>query len=316
MNNTTWKSSAPSNIALIKYMGKIPGAVNQTINPTLSYTLKNLTSEVELELSPDQNDHFEVLPNSNVVIGASQEKRFLNFLKHIKSKFNCHESFIIRSKNNFPSDCGLASSASSFAALTSATVKAICELQEKPPLSVQQMALISREGSGSSCRSFFSPWGFWSEDSVSELALPYTQLHHLVFVVSKSVKKVSSSEAHKRVVTSYLFEGRSQRARVRLGLLVAALQSKDWFKAYEICWAEFWDMHALFETSTPSFGYMLPDTIEVLNWIRDFWKMIGDGPLVTMDAGPNIHFLFRPDQKEMMDNFYSKWSSKFQMIKN
>lgn len=316
MTNDLWKSSAPSNIALIKYMGKVPGAVNQTVNPTLSYTLKHLTSEVELQLSPDNSDHFELLPNSNLVIGGPQEKRFLGFLKHIKSKFNCEQNFIVRSRNNFPSDCGLASSASSFAALTSATIKAICDLQEKPPLSVQQMALISREGSGSSCRSFFTPWGFWSEDSVSDLALPYSNLHHMVFVVSKNVKKVSSSEAHKRVVTSSLFEGRPQRARLRLGLLVSALQSKDWAKAYEICWAEFWDMHALFETSVPSFGYILPETMEILNWIRDFWKMIGDGPIVTMDAGPNIHFLFRPDQKEMMENFNTKWAHKYQIIKN
>lgn len=311
----SWRSSAPSNIALIKYMGKIPGLTNQTVNPTLSYTLKHLTSEVELILTTDDQDHYEPLPNSNIVLGGPQEKKFLNFLSHIKNKFNSPHHFIVRSRNNFPSDCGLASSASSFAALTSVATKAICELQEQPLVSIQQQANLSREGSGSSCRSFFSPWGFWSEDTVSDLALPYMQLYHMVFVVSKSIKKVSSSEAHKRVVTSSLFEGRAQRARLRMGQLVEALQTKNWPKAYEICWAEFWDMHALFETSSPSFGYILPETMEVLNWIQDFWKMIGDGPLVTMDAGPNIHFLFRLDQKEMMDNFVSKWSSKFQIIR-
>ena len=316
MNTLTWKSSAPSNIALIKYMGKIPGLTNQTVNPTLSYTLKHLTSDVELVLTTDSQDRFEPLPNSNLNLGGPQEKKFLNFLNTIKTKFNCNHNFIVKSRNNFPSDCGLASSASSFAALTSVATKAICELQEQPTLSIQQQALLSREGSGSSCRSFFSPWGFWSENTVSELQLPYTNLYHMVFVVSKAQKKVSSSEAHKRVPTSQLFEGRAQRARIRMGQLVEALQIKNWPKAYEICWAEFWDMHALFETSTPSFGYIMPETMEILNWIRDFWKMIGDGPIVTMDAGPNIHFLFRPDQKEMMENFYKKWSPKYLILKS
>ncbi len=316
MNNLTWKSSAPSNIALIKYMGKIPGLTNQTVNPTLSYTLNHLTSDVELMLTTDTKDHFEALPGSDLNLSGAQEKKFLNFFNLIKGKFNCKYNFIVKSKNNFPSDCGLASSASSFAALTSAASKAICELQDQPMLSIQQQALLSREGSGSSCRSFYSPWGFWSEDTVSELKLPFSKLYHMVFVVSRDPKKVSSSEAHNRVITSQLFEGRAQRARIRMGQLVEALQIKNWQKTYEICWAEFWDMHAMFETSIPSFGYMQPQTLEILNWIRDFWKMIGDGPIITMDAGPNVHFLFRPDQKMMMDNFYDKWNSKYQIMRN
>lgn len=314
MNTQVWKSSAPSNIALIKYMGKVPGVTNQTVNPTLSYTLKHLVSDVEISLSHDSYDHYEALPDSNFVVTGPHEKKFLNFLKVIKDKLNCSYNFTVRSRNNFPSDCGLASSASSFAALTAAATKAICELQDRPQLSLQQQALLSREGSGSSCRSFFAPWGFWSEDTVSEIQLPYNHLYHMVFIVSRAQKKVSSSEAHKRVPTSALFEGRATRARIRMGQLVEALQIKNWPKAYEICWAEFWDMHALFETSTPSFGYILPETMEILNWIRDFWKMIGDGPIVTMDAGPNIHFLFRPDQREMMHNFHEKWKEKYQII--
>lgn len=311
----TWAETAPSNIALIKYMGKIEGSVNQTINPTLSYTLPHLITEVQLSPSPDGRDYFEPLPGSNIQLSAQQEIRFLNFLKSIKSAFNYDGSFIVKSGNNFPSDCGLASSASSFAALTKTAVKAICEIQNKalPPNEVQ--ALLSRKGSGSSCRSFFGPWAFWSEEAVSEVKLPYSELNHMVFIVSNAVKKVSSSEAHKRVVTSPLFVGREERAKVRLGQLLQAFQTKNWQQAYEVCWSEFWDMHALFETSQPSFGYFVPETVKVLNWIRDFWKMIGDGPIVTMDAGPNIHFLFRPGQKDMMENIYSKWSSEFKILR-
>lgn len=309
-----WMDKAPSNIALIKYMGKDERAGNQALNPTLSYTLNHLLTEVHLTSSPDGEDHFEPLPGSELKLSAQQEMRFLNFLKGIKAALGYEGHFMVKSTNNFPSDCGLASSASSFAALTKVAVKAICEIQEKPlPPNIQQ-AQLSRLGSGSSCRSFFSPWSYWSEDRLSEVTLPYTELRHMVFIVNQSVKKVSSSEAHKRVISSSLFEGRTLRAKTRLAELLDAFRAKDWQRAYEICWAEFWDMHALFETSTPSFGYMVPDTLKILNWIRDYWKMIGDGPIVTMDAGPNVHFLFRPNQKEMMDNMYAKWSSEFKIM--
>ncbi len=44
-----WKASAPSNIALIKYMGKESGARNQAVNPSLSMTLADFRTTVEIE---------------------------------------------------------------------------------------------------------------------------------------------------------------------------------------------------------------------------------------------------------------------------
>src|SRR5690606_1052562 len=108
-----------------------------------------------------------------IKLNSQQEMRFLNFLKNIKQVFNYDGHFIVKSGNNFPSDCGLASSASSFAALTKVAAKAICEIQEIPLPPTNQLAELSRLGSGSSCRSFFAPWSFWSHDVIQEINLPY-----------------------------------------------------------------------------------------------------------------------------------------------
>ena len=35
--------------------------------------------------------------------------------------------------------------------------------------------------------------------------------------------------------------------------------------------------------------------------LENFWHKNKDGPIITMDAGPNIHLLFRQDQKKMCD---------------
>ena len=40
-----------------------------------------------------------------------------------------------------------------------------------------------------------------------------------------------------------------------------------------------------------------------LTSLSDLWQREGDGPLVTMDAGPNIHLLYRKDQAEMAQKF-------------
>jgi diphosphomevalonate decarboxylase len=176
------------------------------------------------------------------------------------------------------------------------------------------MAALSRQGSGSSCRSFFSPWALWKDEVVGAIDLPYKNLIHHVIVVSNTKKDISSSEAHRRVQTSLLFPGRDKRAESRLEKLLKSFGDKNWAKSYTILWQEFWDMHALFETAEEPFGYMLPDSLEVLNYLRNYWTSYQDGPLVTMDAGPNIHVLFREDQFEQAEKIKQFFESKFLVL--
>jgi diphosphomevalonate decarboxylase len=301
----TLLATAPSNIALIKYMGKIEGGGNRPTNSSLSWTLNHLKTFVRLTRLPDQVgvDEWRALEGDSLSPFRLSEKGRQKFLQHfdfLKSRLGLTDSFLVESANNFPSDCGLASSASSFAALTRAAHEMALQLKTIPaPLAPAELAELSRKGSGSSSRSFFSPWALWTATEVRPLDLGFDQLHHQVFVVESGKKSVSSSEAHVRVLTSELFPGRPERAEKRLHDLTGALRAQNWTEAFEICWAEFWDMHALFETSRPAFGYMEPKTLQVLKVLRQGWLERGDGPLVTMDAGANIHALYRMEQKAL-----------------
>lgn len=296
-----WQATAPSNIALIKYMGKFSCSGNQAYNPSLSYTLSDLTTSVELELIDNPQDIWQPLTGQNFIFSPGEQQRYLNHLNFVKKQLNFSGSFLVRSANNFPMGCGLASSASSFAALTLCAVKAISVLDKNINLSIEKIAELSRYGSGSSCRSFFSPWALWEEEKICVINLPYTDLLHHVVLVSNEKKIVNSSSAHKNVLTSLLFQERPLRAKIRLQELIKSLDEKNWHQAYVIVWQEFWDMHLLFETCATPFSYMLPSTLAVLNYLRNYWKIYNDGPLVTMDAGTNIHLLFRSDQKKMLE---------------
>jgi diphosphomevalonate decarboxylase len=90
-----------------------------------------------------------------------------------------------------------------------------------------------------------------------------------------------------------------------------ALRTGEWQQAYEICWAEFWDMHALFETSEPHFSYMQPESLIVLRRLEQMWHEEKDGPLVTMDAGANVHLLWRHDQKNKALQIKEELKSKY-----
>ncbi|MDP3561548.1 MAG: diphosphomevalonate decarboxylase [Legionellaceae bacterium] len=301
-----WLGQAPANIALIKYMGKKDESKNIPANPSLSYTLNDLLSNVSLEVYPGKKDFWEPLHTPGVAeftLSEEAQTRFLNHLAFLKSEFNYTGAFIVRSCNNFPHSSGLASSASSFAALTKCAVLALSELTQVPLPSIEIQADLSRVGSGSSCRSFFSPWALWDEEHVTAIDLPYQKLHHEVVIISHDVKKVSSSRAHQLIKTSPLYNHRNERASENLRLLLDALKYHQWQEAYQICWQEFQDMHELFPSCAQPFSYINERTQEVLNHLQSLWQREGDGPIITMDAGPNVHVLYRLDQVEMARQF-------------
>ena len=302
-----WFAQEPSNIALIKYMGKRDDESNLPINPSFSYTISNLQSSVFLEQYSGHKDIWEPLeiPGTEelFILSPLEQARYIFHLERLKNYFNYKSSFIIRSTNNFPARGGLASSASSFAALTKCACLALSELQQVPLPTLTVQAQLSRLGSGSSCRSFFAPWALWQDDLVSAIDLPYKELHHEVVIISHNGKRISSSEAHKRVKDSPQFAMRPQRATENLKTLLIALETQAWQSAYSICWREFHDMHQLFSSCSQPFSYITPNGEQLLCILQDFWAKEGDGPIITMDAGPNIHLLYRLDQMDLARKF-------------
>ncbi|PJD92989.1 MAG: diphosphomevalonate decarboxylase [Legionella sp.] len=303
-----WFAQAPANIALIKYMGKKETASNLPDNSSLSYTLDHLLSTVRLESIMGDEDRWEPLISKEnpeaLVLSTSGQQRFIAHLQRLKQYFGYSGSFLIQSTNNFPHGSGLASSASSFAALTRCAAMALSELTDKPLPLVAEQAQLSRMGSGSSCRSFFSPWALWQEEAVFEVVLPYSHLLHQVVVISEKEKAVSSSEAHQRVKSSALYQARPARAEARLKDLLAAFEAQNWPLIYQLCWDDFQEMHQLFSSCEQPFAYITEQSLQVLNKLTALWQERGDGPIVTMDAGPNIHLLYRDDQQDMAQQFY------------
>lgn len=304
------EAQACSNIALIKYMGKSDLSANQASNPSLSYTLPHLISKVrvsahtENQWRPLQEPGYESFD-----LSQGGQQRFLSHAERLKKLWDYNGELLIESGNNFPADCGVASSASSFAALTMAMAKLL-----QRPESALELAQLSRLASGSSCRSFFGPWTLWQGDRVESVDIPYPHLLHLLVLVDSRKKLVSSSEAHKKVPSSPQFAGRGDRVAMRMEKLIGALRRQDWPQAFTVTWDEFEDMHKLFETSEPPFSYRGQETFHVLEDCKKVWAYKKDGPLVTMDAGANVHLMFRPEQEDIYDKMKTYFSNKFKVL--
>lgn len=312
-----WFAQMPSNIALIKYMGKTDPDSNIPSNTSLSYTLNDLLSFVEIESDSNTHDFWEPLAMPGglpFTLTDPEQQKFLDHLRFIKQTLGYEGHFTVRSCNNFPDSCGLASSASSFAALTQSAVRAICELMERDELSPSEVANLSRQGSGSSCRSFFEPWAIWSGKEVKKADLPYSELIHHAVIVDHDQKAVSSSLAHQRVTSSPHFADRAKQTEHRLKALLDALNKQDWQRCYQLAWDEFTEMHQLFETAAEPFAYMTDQSKKVLDDLQHYWNSYNDGPIVTMDAGPNVHLLFRPDQADLAVEMKQKFLNNYDVI--
>ncbi len=304
--------SSPSNIALIKYMGKIEGSGNKPTNASLSYTLDHLRTYIQIQpsvkidsWSPLQADKIQTLNLSD----KGQEK-FLNHFRFLKNQWKIDNQFFkIQSGNNFPSDCGLASSASSFSALTLAAAEVFQKINPQSfGEDIKELSKLSRKGSGSSCRSFYAPWALWKEEFAE--SVPLTQkLHSSVVILESGKKSVSSSEAHVRVLTSPRFQGRVQRAELKLKDLMISIQAQTWKESFSIIWDELWDMHDLFHTAKPGFTYLTDESKEILSALESQWKKQNHGPWITLDAGPNIHLLFNDEDLKWAKTYMKQFNN-------
>src|SRR5690606_6546958 len=114
----SFKYSAPSNIALVKYWGKKQNQI--PANPSLSFTLKNCKTITKLSYQPKNEKGisfdllFEGAPKES--FRPKIQKYFENILEYCPYILDYH--FIIDTTNTFPHSSGIASSASGMAALS------------------------------------------------------------------------------------------------------------------------------------------------------------------------------------------------------
>jgi diphosphomevalonate decarboxylase len=310
---------APSNIALIKYMGKQDAGENLPANGSLSLTLDSLCTVVEVHVRPAAKFAARWIPElptavtTKLPLGVpsladSGVARVIRHAERVRAAVaelfpsrglgvNADAALEIRTGNTFPAASGIASSASSFAALTLAVARALAaeptgfeRAWREEQAFRHALARLSRRGSGSSCRSFEGPWVLWEGEQAAAIRTGMPEMTDLVVVVGAEAKSVSSSEAHSRVATSPLWDGRVERAGQRLRDLEAALGEGDLRQVSRIAWSETWEMHSLFHTCSEPFTYWEPGTVAVLRWLMPHLKD-SLAPIVTMDAGANVHVL-------------------------
>jgi diphosphomevalonate decarboxylase len=320
INKCKWRS--PSNIAIVKYWGK--KGPQLPANPSISFTLDNVATEMTLELRPKTLDNdielhflFEGKPK------PAFEPKLLQLLNKAcpEMKWIGEYALHLSSTNNFPYGTGIASSASSMSALALCMVdmnRHINKLEMSDDLFYEQASFWSRIGSGSACRSVYGGFVSWGEDthlpnSSDYFATPLKSIHpvfkgikDVILVVDGEEKAVSSTKGHGLLNEHPYAKARFEQAFVNTSLLIKALKEGDLAAFGKIAEQEALALHAMMLTSDPGFFLFKPNTIKVLDKINEFKNKTGIQLFFTMDAGPNVHLLYFEDNETQVLEWIAK----------
>jgi len=210
------------------------------------------------------------------------------------------------SKNDFPTQSGLASSAAGFAALAIAASHAL-ELK----LSKDEVSKYARLGSGSAARSIhggFVHWhqGFDHDSSFAEqLCGPEDfQMNAVIALVSEEPKLVTSDSGHDLAETSSLNDARIKKSKEHAVELKKAILNNDFTTVGRIAEENCKLMHAVMETSKPPLYYRNQDTFKIMKKIENAREK-GLECYYTIDAGPNVHALCRPEDVAKVEKLLS-----------
>lgn len=297
-------AEAPSNIAFIKYWGKRSEESQWPANASLSMTLERCRTRTCARRNPAGDDVVSLngspLPRTDP--RAVRIQKHLDFLRRTGGFSG---ALAIETENTFPEGCGIASSASGFAALTLAAVanwsgsRTLDDLAERG-FDRTRLAHWSRMGSGSSCRSLWGGYVAWhpGESPEEQLVEPFPAewaLSDVIVVVSAEEKPVSSREAHRAAWTSPLFRPRLAGISEKWEKLSQALRTRELGELGPLLEQEALEMHGVIMSASPATRYLPPRTIEVLEWLRRQRALGRLEAYFTLDAGPNVHAICRRD---------------------
>lgn len=277
---------AHPNIALSKYWGKAGRVGNFPAVPSLSVTLEGMSTRTMVR--------FHEGPEDVVWLGGARMTKGLDkairLLDTVRSAAGFSDRATVESVNDFPTGSGLASSASGFAALALASVRAA-----GLDWDAERVSALARAASASAARSLFG--GFVELPFRAEGARPCAPkdalpLRVLVCVATEEEKKVASTDGMGTTARESPYYGAWLEAAPLLhDSLREALLRGDFSEVGALAEKSALAMHA--SAFAAGVIYVKGVTLDTLATVQRLRKE-GTEAYATMDAGPHVKVLVRP----------------------
>jgi diphosphomevalonate decarboxylase len=297
---------AHPNIALSKYWGKREGGGNFPAVPSLSVTLAGLETRTRVRFDSTLQQDRVVLNGERADAGT--EARARELLDRVRRASGEKRHAEVRTRNDFPTASGLASSASGFAALALAATRAA-----GLPWTPSQVSDLARRSSGSAARSLFGGFvelpagpsslgGLGEAETHDDVVLPahglapagHLPLSVLVCVTTEARKAIGSSEGMRRTMAESPYAQQWLDAAPRIhARLRDALLARDFVAVGELAEASALAMHA--SAIAAGVMYWTGATLDALAAVRSL-RAAGTQAYATIDAGPHVKVLARASE--------------------
>jgi len=292
---------AHPNIALAKYWGKLPGDGNLPSVPSLSVTLDGVSTRTHVVFRDDLKRDALVLNGEEA--DAESVARAATLLDRVRAASSEKRFAAIESRNDFPTASGLASSASGFAALALAAVRAA-----GLDWDASRVSDLARRTSASAARSLFGGYVELDagnpENSTQVLAArpvasgDHLDLRILICVTTEGKKSVGSTDGMRHTATTSPYYGRwIEEAPRNKAALREALLAKDFAKMGELAEASALAMHA--SAIASNVIYWNGVTIEAIAAVKAL-RARGTLAYATMDAGPHVKVIVKPEDAALV----------------
>ncbi len=283
---------AHSNIALVKYWGKVPAPGNLPAVPSLSLTLDAMSTQTLVRFD-------EALASDRILYNGteareSEHARIVTLLDRVRAASGCRLAAYVETANDFPTAAGLASSASGFAALALAATRAA-----RLTWAHDKISDLARQSSASAARSLFGGFTTLRAGTEATRFLPAEPLLApaawdvalTVAVTTSGPKSIGSSEAMRATAaTSPYYEAWVRHAPSLFERARKAVLERDLEALGEVMEASALAMHASMMAARPAILYFQPATLTVLERVRAL-RAEGVQAYATMDAGPHVKIL-------------------------
>ncbi len=281
------RAEACANIALAKYWGKSPRGGNLTAVPSLSLTLDALRTRTEVRFDAALTEDAAVL-NGELVTGLGLS-RVSELLDRVRQASGETRRASVTTHNNFPTAAGLASSASGFAALAVAAVRAA-----RHRASVAELSSLARQSSASAGRSLFGGFvelGAEADSALQIAARDFWDVTMLVAVIAAGPKPIGSTGGmlHTAETSPYYAAWVNDAPRV-FGEVKSAVLARDLARVARAMEHSTLLMHATMMAADPPVLYFRGATVELIDRLRRL-RQQGTPLGFTMDAGPNVKVL-------------------------
>ncbi|SDJ90551.1 phosphomevalonate decarboxylase MvaD [Natronorubrum texcoconense] len=274
---------------LVKYHGMRDDIERLPYHDSISLCTAPSHTRTTVEFSMDYDEDTFVVDGEELHGRAAE--RVAAVVEKARSKSDAaHTVYPVRleSENSFPSNVGLGSSSSGFAAAAMALAEA-AELDA----SRQEISTIARVGSASAARAVTGAFsqlhtGMNDEDCRSR-RIP-TDLHeNLKIIVGLVPYHKETEDAHNEAADSHMFQARNAHIHGQIARMRDYLRNNDFENAFEMAEHDSLSLAATTMTGPSGWVYWQPATLEIFNRVRQLREEEDIPVYFSTDTGASVY---------------------------